>query len=91
MLDKKGVAINNIIVTLPASTKVLDLAHKQIETDKIKAVQTSKVELPTDFNSIGIIDGQHRVFSYYEGGVNEPQMAVLKGSAKLTRYRDYLS
>ncbi|MGO7373785.1 DGQHR domain-containing protein [Rhizobium ruizarguesonis] len=83
LLDKKGVAINNIIVTLPASTKVLDLSNKQIETDKIKAVQTSKVELPTDFNSIGIIDGQHRVFSYYEGGVNEPQMAVLRAQQNL--------
>ena len=83
LLDKKGVAINNIIVTLPESTKVLDLTNKQIETDKIKSVKISKVELPVDFNSIGIIDGQHRVFSYYEGGVNEPQMAILRAQQNL--------
>lgn len=83
LLDKRGVAINNIIVTLPESTKVLDLSNKQVETDKIKSVQLCKVELPIDFNSIGIIDGQHRVFSYYEGGVNEPQMAVLRAQQNL--------
>ncbi len=83
LLDKRGVAINNVIVTLPESTKVLDLSNKQIETDKIKSVQLSKVELPVDFNSIGIIDGQHRVFSYYEGGTNEPQMAVLRAQQNL--------
>ncbi|MGO7039854.1 DGQHR domain-containing protein [Rhizobium acaciae] len=83
LLDKRGVAINNIIVTLPESTKVLDLSNKQVETDKIKSVQLSKVELPVDFNSIGIIDGQHRVFSYYEGGSNESQMAVLRAQQNL--------
>lgn len=83
LLEKKGVAINNIIVTLPESTKVLDLSNKQVETDKIKSVQLSKVELPVDFNSIGIIDGQHRVFSYYEGGSNESQMAVLRAQQNL--------
>ncbi|MGQ2968574.1 MAG: DGQHR domain-containing protein [Allorhizobium sp.] len=83
LLDKKGVAINNIIVTLPESTKVLGLDNKQVETDKIKSVQLSKIELPVDFNSIGIIDGQHRVFSYYEGGANESQMAVLRAQQNL--------
>ena len=83
LLDKKGVAINNIIVTLPQNTKLLNLQNQQIDTTAIKEVQQAKVELTEDFNSIGIIDGQHRVFSYYEGGVNEKEMATLRAQQNL--------
>ncbi len=83
LLDKKGVAINNIIVTLPDSTKVLNLNNKQVDTTQIKDVQQAQVQLPIDFNSIGIIDGQHRVFSYYEGGNNEKEMSALRSQQNL--------
>lgn len=83
LLDKRGVAINNIIVTLPKDTKLLNLKNMQIDTASIKDVQQAKVELPADFNSIGIIDGQHRVFSYYEGGANEKEMTPLRAQQNL--------
>jgi hypothetical protein len=34
--------------------------------------------LPYEYNSIGLIDGQHRVFSYYEGGRDEAKISVLR-------------
>jgi hypothetical protein len=78
LLDKKGVFINNIIVTLPDSTKLLDSENNTIDVNKIKKTTPGRVQLPADFNSIGIIDGQHRIFSYHEGGANEDRIAKRK-------------
>jgi DGQHR domain-containing protein len=78
LLDKKGAFINNIIVTLPGSTKLLDEKGNTIDTKDITSVEPSSIQLPDDFNSIGIIDGQHRVFSYYEGGSDEVKISPLR-------------
>lgn len=66
----KRVFINNIIVTLPEETRFVDAKNR--ETIKIENLNKSKaqpitIQIPEKFNSIGIIDGQHRVFAYHEG------------------------
>jgi DGQHR domain-containing protein len=61
------VFINNVIVSLPAATKILDQDNKQIDIHKITKTTPIKVQISKQFNSIGIIDGQHRVFAYHEG------------------------
>ncbi|HTK34417.1 MAG TPA: DGQHR domain-containing protein [Caulobacteraceae bacterium] len=83
LLEKKGAFINNIIVTLPESTKMLNEKGDTIDTTKINSVELSHVQLPDDFNSIGIIDGQHRVFSYYEGGADEVKISPLRTQQNL--------
>jgi DGQHR domain-containing protein len=59
--------INNVIVSLPASTKLLDREEHLLNYDSINATTPVLVELGIEFNSVGLIDGQHRVFAYHEG------------------------
>ncbi len=61
------VYINNIIVGLPSDVKVTDAAGASIDLEALQRVAVVKVTLPARFNSIGLIDGQHRVYSYHEG------------------------
>jgi hypothetical protein len=61
------VFVNNIIATLPYDTRFLDGKGKQIEHDRLTPKKTIKVELLRNFGSIGLVDGQHRVFAYHEG------------------------
>jgi DGQHR domain-containing protein len=61
------VFVNNIIATLPYDTRFLDGRGRQIEHDRLTPKKTIKVELLRNFGSIGLVDGQHRVFAYHEG------------------------
>ncbi|SER48557.1 DGQHR domain-containing protein [Vreelandella subterranea] len=68
--DKK-VYINNLIITLPSSLGIYinsgEERKKQIPKDEIKDVSSVEINLPRELSSIGIIDGQHRIYSYHEG------------------------
>lgn len=83
LVDQKRVFVNNIIVTLPDGTKVLDRNDDTINPAAITRTQAATISIPHDFNSIGLIDGQHRVFSYYEGGANENVIAQLRTQQNL--------
>lgn len=76
--DKKRVFINNIVVTLPPETKILDRKNDTVNFSKITETSPANISLPDEFNSIGIIDGQHRVFSYHEGGTNDDEIRKLR-------------
>lgn len=63
----KRVFVNNIIVTLPSDT-VLKRKNGEIVANSLsRRYEPIDIEIPKRFNSIGIIDGQHRVYSYHEG------------------------
>lgn len=83
ILDKSGVFVNNIIVTLPTGTKLIDINDNTIPVDQIRSTVPGRVRLAPDYNSICLIDGQHRVFSYHEGGSREPEMAILRKQQNL--------
>lgn len=78
LVDHQRVFVNNIIVTLPSGTKILNAEEDTISTTKIHTTQPAIISIPSEFNSVGIIDGQHRVFSYYEGGANEDVIGALR-------------
>lgn len=78
LLSKKRVFINNIIVTLPNSTQLTDDDGKTLDPAKIQQTEPGNILLPFEYNSIGLIDGQHRVFSYYEGGRDEAKIGILR-------------
>jgi DGQHR domain-containing protein len=65
--------IDNIIVSLPKDSKFYKLDENQeegasIELDQVNEVTSNVgIKIPYKSNSIGIIDGQHRVFGHYEG------------------------
>lgn len=76
--DEKRVFINNIIVTLPDDTKLLNEKEDTIDPKDIMETQPGIIQIPDRFNTIGIVDGQHRVFSYHEGGNYEGDIAKLR-------------
>ena len=61
------VYVNNIIVGLPHDVQITDPSGAKIVMDGLARVAVVKVILPARFNSIGLIDGQHRAYSYHEG------------------------
>ena len=73
VLDTKRTFFNNIIVSLPKSTVIMDENRNKIDCSSLDRFQNCTIQLPDEFNSIGIIDGQHRVFSYYENNVLDEQ------------------
>jgi len=66
--NEKRVFVNNVIVTLPSNTKLVDKNGNTLNLKKLTSVQPVIIQIPDGFNSVGLIDGQHRVFSYHEGG-----------------------
>lgn len=69
LVEESRVFVNNVIVTLPPDTVLneLDKAGKNIGPSGLEKVRPVSVQIPSGFNTIGIVDGQHRVFCYHEG------------------------
>ncbi|MCP1622852.1 DGQHR domain-containing protein [Pseudomonas nitroreducens] len=68
LCDSKRVYVNNIIATLPPSTKIHDeQTSNQLTAAELEIVKPIQISLPDEYNVVGLIDGQHRVFSYHKG------------------------
>lgn len=66
--ESERVYVNNLIVTLPPNVRLSDDLGKKILIEKeLTEIRSVRIELPDEFNSVGVIDGQHRVYSYHEG------------------------
>lgn len=78
LLSKRRVFINNIVVTLPNTTQLTKDNGQTLNPSTIHQTEPGNIQLPSEYNSIGMIDGQHRVFSYYEGGKDEAEIALLR-------------
>ena len=72
LAHEKRTFIDNIIVSLPADVKFsrivndVEIAIPDMTLDGIK-LESLIIKVPYKINSIGIIDGQHRVFGHYRG------------------------
>lgn len=60
------VFVNNIIATLPSDVHPVDQDGYTVDIATLRETKPVKVRLPVRPNSIGLIDGQHRLYSYYE-------------------------
>lgn len=80
LADTARVYVNNLIVTLPSSTSFISLSTKKpLLENELLDKQAVQVQLPEEFNSIGLIDGQHRVYSYHEGtDIHESKIKKLR-------------
>jgi DGQHR domain-containing protein len=78
LLNEKRVFINNIVVTLPNTTQLIDKSGITLDPATIQQTEPGNILLPSEYNSIGLVDGQHRVFSYYEGGRDEAKIGILR-------------
>lgn len=74
------VFLNNIIASLPSG---LELAPIEGVSGKLKQAIPVKFQLPNKTNSIGLIDGQHRTFCYYESLQDDEKIATLRGKQNL--------
>jgi DGQHR domain-containing protein len=75
---KKRVFVNNIIATLPPETAIVTSENIPIDSVNIKKTTRARIQLPDRFNSVGIIDGQHRLYAYHEGGRFEAEISKLR-------------
>ena len=78
LVKEKRVFINNIIVTLPSSTKLIDQSSNTINPINLTKTEPVTIQIPKGFNVIGLIDGQHRVFAYHEGGESDNEIMKLR-------------
>ncbi|MCK4150629.1 hypothetical protein [Ralstonia pseudosolanacearum] len=61
------VFVNNLIVTLPATALLIEASGKPIDPNAMQSKTSIKLSLPLELGTVGIVDGQHRILSYYEG------------------------
>ena len=70
--------VNNIIVTLPPDVKPLSSNLQTIDASTLTDTAPVVIKLPDRPNSVGIIDGQHRIFAYHETVDDDPDIAQLR-------------
>jgi DGQHR domain-containing protein len=76
---KERAFVNNIIVSLPPGVSFINSKGEQVKIEDIKNYGESfTMSFIDEFNTICIIDGQHRVFAHYEGGPSEEHIAPLR-------------
>ena len=81
LVEEKRVFVNNIIVTLPPETKIgrprgASSGKERADSARVQAVE---VQIPDGFDTIGLVDGQHRVFCYHEGSDRaEQEIKILR-------------
>jgi DGQHR domain-containing protein len=80
---QKRVFINNIIVTLPPEVKPLNDKKETVDTSTLVDTAPVTIKLPDRSNSIGLIDGQHRVFAYHETASDDVDIAALRRQQNL--------
>lgn len=69
LTTEQRVFVNNLIVTLPSETALNDPSKKgkNLLEGELKSVRSVQVVVPEEYNSIGVVDGQHRIYCYHEG------------------------
>lgn len=81
LIQEGRVFVNNIIVTLPSQTQLNETGKsgKNLAKSDMNRVRAVNVQIPPGFDTIGLVDGQHRVFCYHEGSdANEEHIKVLR-------------
>ena len=87
LIEEGRVFVNNVIVTLPDDVKLIDINNGNTTVSTINASAVKypvKIQIPQKAGNVGIIDGQHRVFSYHEGDdTHEPIISQMRDKQHL--------
>ena len=67
----KKAFINNIIVSLPNDVEFRDSKNNIVKINEESEFRSLRIRIKKEINSIGIIDGQHRVFAHYKAPKEE--------------------
>lgn len=76
------VFMNNVIITLPADTVVKEKGKKN-SGPSVSRVKTGSVSIGHGPSSIGVVDGQHRILSFYVGEPFEKEMLTRRKKQNL--------
>lgn len=83
-LKKKGqVSINNIIATLPSDVLAVSSDGHTVNMSTLTETEPVKITLPLRPNTIGLIDGQHRLYSYYKTRNDDQTINKLRNQQNL--------
>ncbi len=78
LIDNERGFINNVIVSLPPDIKFTKNGVEK-KFEEINQIENLKIEILRKINSIGIIDGQHRIYAHYKyEGKEELKIADLR-------------
>ena len=80
---EERVFVNNIIVTLPPDVKPLNPDKTTVHPSKLNDTAPVLIRLPDRANSVGVIDGQHRIFAYHETRDDDAKIAKLRQQQNL--------
>ncbi|MBS1687032.1 MAG: DGQHR domain-containing protein [Bacteroidetes bacterium] len=89
LLKQQRSFIDNIIVSLPDNIQFLTIGKNDEKTpiniNTIDSLDSKiKIQIPYKINSIGVIDGQHRIYGHYESAdSNENAMSSLRDKRHL--------
>tara|TARA_Y100000114_G_scaffold139053_1_gene142631 strand:- start:2875 stop:4521 length:1647 start_codon:yes stop_codon:yes gene_type:complete len=76
--------LNNIILGLPPDVTFQTSDKTPVKLDDIQDYSSYRMHIPDEFNSLCIIDGQHRVFAHYEGTDElEPKVSSIRSKVHL--------
>jgi DGQHR domain-containing protein len=84
LADYQRTFIDNIIVSIPDDVSFFkkDISNKWIaisDVSNLVNIENVKIKIPYKINSIGLIDGQHRVYGHYKGyDALEDKIATLR-------------
>ena len=68
LAKRKETFLNNIIVSLPQGVTFCKVDNSvAVSLSELDDYGSYKINIPDDINSIGIIDGQHRIYAHFEG------------------------
>ncbi|WP_156106030.1 DNA sulfur modification protein DndB [Comamonas aquatica] len=68
LADNGKVFINNLVVTLPSTAQLMDSKSMlPVAPEALSNKTLVQLQLPLELGTVGIVDGQHRILSYYEG------------------------
>lgn len=81
--NEKRVFVNNMIVTLPDDTKALDADGNTVDPKTLNEVSPITIQIPDRAGCVGIVDGQHRLYSYHETLIDDPEIAILRKQQNL--------
>lgn len=85
VIKNKKTFFNNIILSLPKGVVFKD-GDNVVSEEEMDESKCYTMVLKNEFNSIGIIDGQHRVYAHYENNIednDEKEMSVLRKKLNL--------
>lgn len=86
LISKGEAFFNNIIVGLPDNVKFITDKGEVISIEEVKNYEECKLEIYKAWNSICVIDGQHRIFAHYEAPATdrtEKQISLLRDKLQL--------